>query len=227
MTSITYEPLLEVKFFASFYFIKYLGPKININPKKIFWWTSLFMSLFISFFSVDFDYGLSYLGSSVQYYPHMNQLINCLIIYLIEDLLFDPYIDQVMIFHHCEAILGLSLGQLGYFTGGINNTVRNEISTMWLALYYLTKDLTNKHLSNSSNGFFLVFLYSYLKNRIIPLTKMIWIGFYNFNHFYVQSHNIFGVIMFLNTIHTVIQYYWFYSIIKIIVRKVSKSKKNK
>ena len=225
MTSVIVDPLLEVKFFSSFYLIKYLAPKINISQKKIFWWTSLFMSLFISFYSVEINYDLSYLGSSTQYYPHMNQLVNCLIIYLIEDLLFDPYIDKVMILHHCEAILGSSIGQLGNYTGAINNTIRNEISTMWLALFYLTKDSTNTYIKNSSNTFFLVFLYSYIQNRIIPLTRLSWIFFYNFNYFYTLSHNFFYVVLCVNTIHTIIQYYWLYNIIKIIFKKNLQVKK--
>ena len=225
MTSVIVDPLLEVKFFSSLYLIKYLAPKINISQKKIFWWTSLFMSLFISFYSVEINYDLSYLGSSIQHYPHMNQLVNCLIIYLIEDLLFDPYIDKVMILHHCESILGLSIGQLGYLTGGLNNIIRNEISTMWLALYYLTKDFTNTYIKNSSNTFFLVFLYSYIRNRIIPITKILWIFLYNFNYFYPKTLNILYVIISLNIIHLFIQYYWFYNIMKIIVNKFLKSKK--
>lgn len=225
MSSVIVDPLLEVKFFSSFYLIKYLAPKINISHKKIFWWTSLFMSLFISFYSVEINYDLSYLGSSIQHYTHMNQLVNCLIIYLIEDLLFDPYIDKVMILHHCESIIGLSIGQLGYLKGVLNNIIRNEISTMWLAFYYLTKDFTNKYIKNSSNTFFLVFLYSYIRNRIIPITKILWIFLYNFNYFYPKNLNILYVIISLNIIHLFIQYYWFYNIIKIIVNKFLKSKK--
>ena len=219
MSSEIVEPLLEVKFFTFFYLIRYFGPKVNISPKKLFWCTSLFMSVFIYFYSVDFQYNLSYLGNSVQVYSHMSKLINCLIIYLIEDLLFDPYIDKIMVVHHVEAIVGLSIGQLGNFTGGLNNTVRNEISTMWLALYYLTKDLGNLYIKSSSNLFFLVFLFSYTQNRIIPLTKMLWISFYNFNYFYSGTHNVFFIIITLNIIHTFIQYYWFYNILRIIHKK--------
>ena len=178
------------------------------------------MSLFIYYYRINFGYELDYLSSQKQYYPQMTQLKNCLIIYLIESLLFDSLNDKVMVIHHLESISGLIFGQLGNFVGATNNTVLNEISSIWLCLFTILKDSPNRILKESSMSFFFIFVYSFINNRIIPLTKMSYIFFGNIS--YLSTVKLFHVINFFLLFHTIIQYYWLFLMGRKIIRKIYK-----
>ena len=223
MKSNMYDPLLEVKFFGLFYLTKFLLTKLNINTKISFWYTSFVMSLFINIYQIDFHYDLDYLIGQHQLYPHMSQLMTCLIIYLIEDLLFDQYIDKTMILHHCVSIVGLVIGRQGYFIGAINNTVLNEVSTIWLALFKITESTKSHFVQKCCIFFFVSFIFSFVTFRIIPLSKHVWINLYNFFYIFEKTHQLSILIMILNLIHTSIQYYWLYSIYRLTKKKTIKS----
>lgn len=59
-------------------------------------------------------------------------------------LIFDKFLDKLMIFHHIECIIGLLYSlQTGICSGLINNSLLNEISTIFLMIFNILKKEKN------------------------------------------------------------------------------------
>ncbi len=211
---------IEVKFFTSHYLIRLLSHKLRIKKSIQIWLNTLSMSVFIYYYQIDFEYQPEYLASSTQKYPHMSKLNRCLVIYLIESLFFDQLNDPVMVLHHIASSFGLLLGLRGHFLGAINNCLLNELSSIWLSLFTLARKSSNRIINNTSFGLLLMFLYSFLENRVIPLTRMNYIFWTNINYF--SKVDYWYLIFMLCIIHTSIQYYWLQLMLKKIILRIVK-----
>lgn len=173
----------------------------------------MMMSIVIMWFdNVDFNYDIEYLSSTVQPYNHMYQLMICLVYYLGFDLIVNPSNKIDTILHHIESIGGLSLALYGRNVGILNNCVRNEFSTIYLALATICSKSKNKFIKKISPLFMMLFVPTFVWYRIIPSSKMIFIIISNIHLFIFDTIDFIHFIFFL--IHIILQYYWGFLILK-------------
>jgi hypothetical protein len=195
---------------------------------------TLMMSLYIyTFHNIDFIYTPEYLFSSTQQYEHMTNIIYVLTIYLIYDLIynFSNYYNTCAydtIIHHINTLYGIFVSLLGYNIGISNNLIRNEFSSVWLALLLLSYKSDNILFKKLNPFFMIIFSFTFILYRIIPCSIMMYIIIDNYILIFKDNINISLMIMFI--IHLSLQYYWFSLIIKkiylIIHKQFCKTVKN-
>ena len=202
--------------------LKYLLNYIfNIELTKQSFYSSLFMSLFITYFRKPINYDLTYILSQNEDDYTCIQLQFCLLVYLYEDLLFSKN-NKSLIFHHIECISGLLISlNLNICVGYLNNSLSNEISTIFLNIYILLKKKQNKTLSIIKNISFILFYITFILYRIIILTKLNYIIFYENIELFKTIYPIYSSFLFVNSFsHLILQYYWFLKINNILYKQI-------
>ena len=224
-------PNIILFFFIGNLTCKYLLNSIfNVELKKQYLYISLYMTLFITYYLKPVNYDFNYIISNDNENYDYIQLKACLVIYLYEDLIFDKFLDNSMIFHHIECIIGLICSlQTGLGSGLVNNSLSNEISTIFLMIFNIVKKEKNKNLRIIKNISFILFYINFILYRLILLTKLNYIIFYENITIFRNMYPIYSLFLFCNSFsHLLLQYYWFVKInITVYKELFNKTIKNK
>ena len=183
------------------------------------WYMCAMMSLTVMWVDdVHFSYEVEYLSASVQPYDHMRELMICIIGYLGVDLVMNPSNKIDAVAHHVESIGGLSLALYGRSVGILNNCIRNEFSTIFLALGTICGKSKNKFLKKVAPVFMLFFIPTFVWYRIIPCTIMTFVVFSNLSTFINDNIGVLHLLFYCT--HVTLQYYWMSLIMRKVIRMV-------
>lgn len=200
-----------------------IGKYNNMSYNDISWYFALVMSINVYWFhNIPFVYENSYLFTNVQPYEHLNQILYCVDSYLIMDLLCNSSNKFDTLLHHIAGITGITISLIGNNVGVLNNCVRNEISTIWLALGTISNKSNFPLFKRLNPIFMLIFAITFVSHRIIPCTIIMYKMITNIE---MVAHSPLSIIQSCSYIfHIGLQYYWFSLIVKNIHNLVHKKK---
>ena len=195
-------------YFVSMFTTFIIGNYYKLSSLKIYNIFTLILSLNVYiFYDVPLMYNYEYLISSIQPYEHIKQLTQCLISYLVIDVLFNPNIEKQLIFHHINVIITLIISLFGNNIGVANNCIISEISTIWLSIIIIISDTELLILKKIKNVCMLLFTITFIKYRIIPCIMMTISIINNIEYITISNINIIHALT--GIIHSGLQYYWF------------------
>ena len=198
-----------------------IGKYNKMSYNDISWYLALVMSMNVYMFhNIPFIYDTEYLFANVQPYEHLTPVLYCVDVYLIMDLLCNSSNKFDTLLHHVAGITGISISLLGNNVGVLNNCIRNEISTIWLALGTISHK-SDLHLFKCLNPIFMmIFAITFVSHRIIPCSLIMYQMITNTSMVAYSPLSLAQSCSYI--FHLGLQYYWFSLIAKNIYCLVCK-----